>query len=410
MSLIHSPGIVTDGLVAAFDAENLKSYGGVNLIANSNSFNTSGWGTGGLTLTAAATTGPYGESASRMTETTASAQHLLSYNISTVVIGETFTWSASFKPESNVTQVVLHTNGEGTVTFNLTGASAGTVASTSGANTIGSSITPEPNGWFRCAATFRKNNTVGVFYVSNQRGLGAYVGDASFSYFVCNAQLQTSRSVTAYQATTGVAGNRLSWVDQVGSSTATLSGGAHYSGTLRGMSFNGTSNLVTIPPDAFNLSNFTVSLWFKANSIGTAYTRILQKGDTTGATRGFLIAQGNANNKIVCAYQPNYNTGEVLKRTNVTLTNGVIYNLVMTHSNANSALVYLNGVNVTENTASPESLWGAGTGNGFRMGSRSNDNSQFWNGEIYNVSIYSRELTSAEVLRNYTALRGRFGV
>jgi hypothetical protein len=38
------------------------------------------------------------------------------------------------------------------------------------------------------------------------------------------------------------------------------------------------------------------------------------------------------------------------------------------------------------------------------------DAGRTWNGRIANVAIYNAELTAAEVLNNFNALRGRYAV
>jgi hypothetical protein len=40
----------------------------------------------------------------------------------------------------------------------------------------------------------------------------------------------------------------------------------------------------------------------------------------------------------------------------------------------------------------------------------SSDANRYWDGNIYQIRIYDRPLTAAEVLQNYNATKGRFGL
>jgi hypothetical protein len=202
MATNYNARIATRGLILSVDAANpasLPTNIRRNLIAQSENLSNAVWSKSAIDASFTNMAAPDGSlTVYSITEQANSAQHLLYYSIGTVVINDTFTWSGHFKNNTNTTQIVLHTNGEGTVTFNISGATAGTVAGSSGANTLSSSIVSLGNGWYRCAAVFRKANTVGVFYVSNQNGLGVYVGNTGISYYAWGLQLEYSTSVSTY--------------------------------------------------------------------------------------------------------------------------------------------------------------------------------------------------------------------
>jgi hypothetical protein len=204
MAVNYNTRIVNSGLVLNLDAGNTASLNNVsaNLITIPENLSNAVWGKGSVDATFTSASAPNGsQTVYSITEQATSAQHLLIYSIGTVAINDTFTWSGYFKNNTNATQIILHTNGEGTVTFNISGASVGTVAGTSGGNTLSSSITSAGNGWYRCSATFRKANTVGTFYVSNQNGLGVYTGNVSISYYAWGLQLELGSTVTPYYST-----------------------------------------------------------------------------------------------------------------------------------------------------------------------------------------------------------------
>ena len=201
MTTNYNARIVSSGLVLNLDASNARSLSNVsaNLITIPENLSNAVWGKNAIDASFTSVLAPDGsQTVYSLAEQANSAQHLLIYSIGTVVINDTFTWSGHFKNNTNTTQIVLHTNGEGTVTFNISGATAGTVAGTGGANTLSSSIVSLGNGWYRCAATFRKANNNGTFYVSNQNGLGVYVGNTGISYYAWGLQLEYSTAVSTY--------------------------------------------------------------------------------------------------------------------------------------------------------------------------------------------------------------------
>ena len=70
-----------------------------------------------------------------------------------------------------------------------------------------------------------------------------------------------------------------------------------------------------------------------------------------------------------------------------------------------NASMYINGVLVSGPTAK---AWNT-VANNAQVGRQTNG-SEYWNGNIAQVSIYNKALTAAEVLQNYLALKGRFGL
>jgi hypothetical protein len=223
MATNYNARIATRGLALSVDAANPASLSTNirrNLIAQSENLSNAAWNKQSIDAILTTVTAPDGSSTVySVNEQTNSAQHLLAYNFGTVVINDTFTWSGHFKNNTNTTQIILHTFGEGTVTFNIGGATAGTVAGTGGANTLSSSIVSLGNGWYRCAATFRKANNNGTFYVSNQNGLGVYVGNTGISYYAWGLQLEYSSAVSNYYPVSALDSNlNTRWNDLTGTS------------------------------------------------------------------------------------------------------------------------------------------------------------------------------------------------
>lgn len=230
MSISYSSRITTRNLAFSVDAGNPASLPpnvSRNLIVQPENLSNVLWSKNAIDVVlSASTTAPNGTSTVySVTEQANSAQHLLSYNLGTVVLNDTFVWSGYFKNNTNTTQIVLHTNGEGTATFNISGALAGTAPVNAGSGTLSSSIESVGNGWYRCSVVFKKANTVGTFYVSNQNGLGVYAGATSISYFAWGLQLEYNTAVTPYySATTSSATLNTRWYDTTNTSRPITTG------------------------------------------------------------------------------------------------------------------------------------------------------------------------------------------
>ena len=91
---------------------------------------------------------------------------------------------------------------------------------------------------------------------------------------------------------------------------------------------------------------------------------------------------------------------------NQTFTNGVWYNMVGTYTNLGTAKIYINGSQLGDSESITGDLDTSSTG--YKMSSESS--TEAMSGSIAIVQAYNRELSAAEVLYNYNALKGRFGL
>jgi hypothetical protein len=105
-----------------------------------------------------------------------------------------------------------------------------------------------------------------------------------------------------------------------------------------------------------------------------------------------------------------WNTGS---RTTSTITSNTKYHLVYTWSGT-SVKVYLNGVlqsttSTLQASNGRQNVTQLGAGSTpRRIGSRNNQ--FYWNNKIYKTSFYNRELTSQEVIENFNATKSRYGL
>jgi hypothetical protein len=168
--------------------------------------------------------------------------------------------------------------------------------------------------------------------------------------------------------------------------------------------FDGVDDYISIPPFNFGTADFTISYWLYKNSRNYRYVQDLG-GSNTG---NISLGPGNGGQISENAGINVYGGSKVLSvGTELGATWYPInefFELTISRSGSVSKL-YLNGLLIYTDTA---------TGNyGGVSNSKISDyggGSYPFDGKIANVKFYNKLLTQQEVLQNYNALKGRFGL
>ena len=191
------------------------------------------------------------------------------------------------------------------------------------------------------------------------------------------------------------------WNDVTYNTTGgTLVNGTYYTGGT--MVFDGVDDYVRTSYNQ-QLENFTICSFFKDTG-STGFARIVDKSFFDGFWFG---RNGGSTNQYGggCIQTSNYNF--------ITLTAGQWHFLAMVR-NGTSLKVYGDGITNTNTTTcgsgpiSSKTLHiGATINDGFPSAPSQRD---WFTGNIANVQLYNRALTDNEILQNFNALRGRFGI
>ena len=191
------------------------------------------------------------------------------------------------------------------------------------------------------------------------------------------------------------------WTDLSGNNNhGTLTNGVSYTDNNRGaLVFDGTDDYVTtggvIVPNSS--SPYTVSVWCYRNRNNVGFEELLSQWTYANSANSFFFGFDNSNVR----FTDNWNSVTVPGAGNT----GVWMNLVGVYSVSN-AFIYLNG-SLSATRGSGFSY--GGTGN-FIIGRQGEYSSEYFKGNIAQVSIYNRALSAAEVSQNYEALKGRYGL
>jgi hypothetical protein len=187
--------------------------------------------------------------------------------------------------------------------------------------------------------------------------------------------------------------NGTTWKDLSGNgNNGTLTNGPTYSSTDGGsLVFDGTSSYVRVDSTILQDSGGTINVWCKPTALPVVTGYIVSTVGTNSDR--FYISHYLDGNFTMGRGNPFVGFSPGIKPLNVW------YNLTMTWTST-SVSAYFNGVQVGVTT----SYTASGTTSNFAIGGYSSPfGSQLFTGNISNVQIYNRALSSTEVLQNYYA-------
>ena len=209
-----------------------------------------------------------------------------------------------------------------------------------------------------------------------------------------------------------------------------LTNGPTYNSNLGGfLSFDGTNDYLAVPDS--NLldlgANFTISAWIKLNDLSTAYHSIFNSLNLNGSnTYGVALMWFRDNivgvnaKSLMIQYGMNAAAWNVYSSDTNTVNDLNIHHVVVSVSAANTnnptISFYLDGVLKTT------TWWGQSTKTAISYSSdisairiahvytpaNASYYNTFANVNVYNLQVYKKALSTAEVLQNYNANRGRY--
>lgn len=195
------------------------------------------------------------------------------------------------------------------------------------------------------------------------------------------------------------------WTDasSTGGNDGTLVNGPVYSSANGGLlDFDGVDDYISsTSTSTTNLTGtMTCECWFKLDATASDWVRVFGKGDSTNRTYGLWYNTGSS----YFLYQ-RYGTASVDVLVTRTVSTGVWYQMVGV-SNGTSQTLYINGESVGTGTSGSATFYSSSEG--YRVGGATFHT--YHNGPISIVRLYNVALTADQVLQNFNAMRGRYGV
>lgn len=203
------------------------------------------------------------------------------------------------------------------------------------------------------------------------------------------------------------------WRDLAGSNNGTLTNGPTFSSANGGsVVFDGSDDYATLgTPSLLNGVQvpLTICMWAKANSFGTY--NVLWSADKA-LTGGGLYSMLRLDSGILRYFTTNSSGGFQFNGSPNLTPSTNVWNFyavtVLGTLSSPTVTLYLNNSSQTYSYSTLSSSPNLTVN--FRIGSSERTNGEFWNGNISNAMWYNRALTSAEILQNYNATKGRFGL
>jgi hypothetical protein len=213
---------------------------------------------------------------------------------------------------------------------------------------------------------------------------------------------------------TSYPGSGTIWKDQtVNQNNGTLTNGPTFdSGNGGSIVFDGSNDYVDFD-DILDLSTLSVSMWINCDVYNSGRQFLFGKWKNSHRAYALVLNQsGTSAGSITSQISIDGGSSNIGLATDsgVIDANGTWFNVGFTHDGT-TLKTYVNGV--LGATATIGGAYTSGTAH-VAVGTIlfSNDTSPLnpFNGQIANTQIYNRALSSSEVLHNYNALKGRFGL
>ena len=396
MTIGYNPGIVTDGLVLCLDAGNIKSFSpnvfpkptDIYAWVNSSTGNAS-------TLSRDTISSPVGITPFKMA-ITGNDPHTPTYNTSTwniapTVAGDTWTISVYIKASVATTCELwlAEANSSGGYLQGVVGAYSNP------------SLTTE---WQRFTVSGTVGNASAAFL--QWRFDGTNSGGTGINIWLDGIQIEkglTSTTFNPFYNQNGTGFNDIS-------STLTIAESVNYPvyDTTSGISsfvFNGATNyrLFRIANStALDTNNPSIEVWVKPSTLNQ---------------NGFWFEKGTVNSQYsffqegtnLCFRTKPSGTYDSLYGASSAL-NSSTWNQVVAVKTIDEKIIYVNGVRVYSKSYTDLITTTTGGVSIGAYGGYSGGRSYYYSGNLSNVKIYNRALSASEVMGNFNALRGRYGI
>jgi hypothetical protein len=199
--------------------------------------------------------------------------------------------------------------------------------------------------------------------------------------------------------------NGTTWYDISKTNNGTLTNGPTFSTDGWGsIVFDGSDDFVSL--NGVNSSYFTINTWVKYNQFISNFQGYGIVSNNTSTSNGFMLYQStDAPFNRAKIFVVTTSSGLSVLDTTTLLSTNIWYNILATYD-GNDIKFYINGnfdVSTSKNgTVSPNP--------GSLILGKVSYNSSPFQGSISITQIYNRALSATEVLQNYNAQKGRFGL
>lgn len=209
--------------------------------------------------------------------------------------------------------------------------------------------------------------------------------------------------------TTSYAGSGTTWFDLTSNNNdGTISGATYTSGIDGDFDFDGSNDRVTFASAQDVGGAITISFWVYPTLNTSINTFLSTKGSAAGSGYAFFANTWNTSDRKLIFEVGNGNSYVSVESADNVVLDNQWQNFVVTCVRSTGATVlYKNGSSIVTDTLSVTDWGNTGT---FEIGKFPPVNAYWYNGKMSIAQVYDRALTAAEVLQNYDAVKGRYGL
>ena len=198
-----------------------------------------------------------------------------------------------------------------------------------------------------------------------------------------------------------------SWIDvSNNNNNGTLTNGPTFNtGSGGSIVFDGSNDYVETGYVFPSSTSYTMAVWAKSSRTGFS-NRLMGNADSTvGLTGTDIIWGASSSTNIYIVRRAGSNDSNRDINTNFSGLNVGWHYICVTYDNTGVGMIlYVDTTSIATNTT-----LGFTSSLTFRIG-RDGNGSDAFNGNVAIVQIYNRALSASEVLQNYNATKGRFGL
>lgn len=205
-------------------------------------------------------------------------------------------------------------------------------------------------------------------------------------------------------------GSGTTWTDPVAGNNFSLINGPVFDSGNRGtLNFDGSNDYAEISYTGdFTTNSYTYMFFSKSDIVGSRTTLVgFSDSSAPSGTHAYychnLQHWNGVNDRMVSFSSTGTSYQSFSSDTGLTITDWNFYCIAITPTN----IKFVTNSTVQHDSSSPtarnnfDKIW---------LGTRRSGYDQQFNGKIANFMLYERELSTAEILQNYNALKSRFGL
>ena len=196
-------------------------------------------------------------------------------------------------------------------------------------------------------------------------------------------------------------GTGTNWTDIISDATTTLTNSPTFN-SAGYFDFDGSNDYMSMTSDHSITAAKTISAWINTDS---DHNGAFISVDASGSNRFFQFKKKSGGTIMFVGFNSSNNSTTV--QTDSSIANNVWFNATAVQSSNGNVKIYINGSLVKSSSSTYTVRTGSAT---VFFGKNEGGSANQFNGQMATAHYYNRDLSAEEVLQNFNATKGRFGV